>query len=112
MCIRDRSEDALHAVPNSLREASYGVGATKFETATKVILPAALSGVAAAMVLAVSRAFGETMIVAIAAGAGPKLSWNPVSYTHLAGLVARRCRDAAGRRAGRPTGGRALRCGR
>lgn len=75
--IASLSEDALHAVPNSLREASYGVGATKLETATKVILPAALSGVAAAMVLAVSRAFGETMIVAIAAGAGPRLSWNP-----------------------------------
>ncbi len=75
--IASLSEDALHAVPNSLREAAYGVGATRFETATQVILPAALSGVAAALVLAVSRAFGETMIVAIAAGAGPKLSWNP-----------------------------------
>ena len=75
--IASLSEDALHAVPNSLREAAYGVGATKFETAIKVILPAALSGVAAAMVVAISRAFGETMVVAIAAGAGPNLTWNP-----------------------------------
>ncbi len=88
--IASLSEDALHAVPNSLREASYGVGATKFETATKVILPAALSGVAAALVLAVSRAFGETMIVAIAAGAGPKLTWNPfVSAEPMTGYMVR-----------------------
>ena len=88
--IASLSEDALHAVPNSLREAAYGVGATKFETATKVILPAALSGVAAAMVLAVSRAFGETMIVAIAAGAGPKLTWNPfVSAEPMTGYMVR-----------------------
>jgi phosphate transport system permease protein len=88
--IASLSEDALHAVPNSLREASYGVGATKFETATKVILPAALSGVAAAMVLAVSRAFGETMIVAIAAGSGPKLTWNPfVSAEPMTGYMVR-----------------------
>lgn len=75
--IASLSEDALHAVPNSLREAAYGVGATRFETAVKVVLPAALSGVAAALVVAISRAFGETMVVAIAAGAGPKLTWNP-----------------------------------
>jgi phosphate transport system permease protein len=88
--IASLSEDAMHAVPNSLREAAYGVGATKFETATKVILPAALSGVAAAMVLAVSRAFGETMIVAIAAGAGPRLSWNPfVSAEPMTGYMVR-----------------------
>ncbi len=75
--IASLSEDALHAVPNSLREAAYGVGATKFETAVQVVLPAALSGVAAALVVSISRAFGETMVVAIAAGAGPKLTWNP-----------------------------------
>ncbi len=71
------SEDALHAVPNGLREASFGVGATKWETATRVVFPAALSGVAAAIVVAMSRAIGETMIVSIAAGAGPKLTFNP-----------------------------------
>jgi phosphate transport system permease protein len=66
------SEDALHAVPQSLREGAYGLGATKFETATKVVVPGALSGIAAAFVVSISRAIGETMIVAIAAGAGPK----------------------------------------
>ena len=71
------SEDALHAVPNSLRQAAYGLGATKFETSVKVILPAALSGISAAFVVAISRAIGETMIVAIAAGAGPKFTLNP-----------------------------------
>lgn len=72
------SEDALSAVPRSLREASYALGATKFETAVQVVLPAALSGVAAAFILAVSRAIGETMIVAIAAGQQPKLTLNPL----------------------------------
>lgn len=71
------SEDALHAVPINLREASYGLGATKFETSTKVVLPAALSGVGAAFVVAMSRAIGETMIVNIAAGSGPRLTFNP-----------------------------------
>ncbi len=71
------SEDALHAVPNSLREAAYGLGATKWETSTKVVVPGALSGIAAAFVVAISRAVGETMIVSIAAGAGPRLAWNP-----------------------------------
>lgn len=66
------SEDALHAVPRSLREAAYGLGATRLETSLKVVLPAALSGITAAFVVAISRAIGETMIVAIAAGAGPK----------------------------------------
>jgi phosphate transport system permease protein len=65
------SEDALTAVPRSLREASYGLGATRFETITKVVLPAALSGIIAAFLLGVSRAVGETLIVALAAGAGP-----------------------------------------
>jgi phosphate transport system permease protein len=66
------SEDALHAVPDGLRQAAYGLGATKFETSLKIVLPAALSGITAAFVIAISRAIGETMVVAIAAGAGPK----------------------------------------
>ncbi|MAU01856.1 MAG: phosphate ABC transporter permease subunit PstC [Anaerolineaceae bacterium] len=66
------SEDALHAVPDGLRQAAYGLGATKLETSLKIVLPAALSGITAAFVVAISRAIGETMIVAIAAGAGPK----------------------------------------
>jgi len=75
--VSSMSEDALSAVPRSLREASYALGATKLETAIKVVLPAALSGVTAAVIVAVSRAVGETMIVAIAAGAGPALTFNP-----------------------------------
>ena len=71
------SEDALHAVPNALRQAAYGLGATKLETAIRVIVPAALSGISAAFVVGISRAIGETMIVAIAAGAGPKFTFNP-----------------------------------
>ena len=71
------SEDALRAVPRSLREASYGLGATKFETVTRVVVPAALSGVIASFILAVSRAIGETMAVTLAAGATPKLTANP-----------------------------------
>lgn len=71
------SEDTLHAVPNSLRQAAYGLGATKLETAIRVVVPAALSGITAAFVVAISRAIGETMIVAIAAGAGPKFTFNP-----------------------------------
>lgn len=65
------SEDALRAVPKALREGSYGLGASKFETSTKVVLPAALSGISAAFLLAIARAIGETMIVALAAGASP-----------------------------------------
>lgn len=69
------SEDALHAVPDSLRQAAYGLGATRMETSLRVVLPAALSGIsAAALVVAASRAVGETMIVALAAGAGPRPS--------------------------------------
>lgn len=66
------AEDALHAVPASLRQASFGIGATRLETSLFVVVPAALSGITAAFVVAISRAIGETMIVAIAAGAGPK----------------------------------------
>ena len=75
--VSSMSEDALHAVPLSLREAAFGLGATKLETAVKVVLPAAVSGVAAAFIVAMSRAIGETMIVAIAAGAGPNFTFNP-----------------------------------
>jgi phosphate transport system permease protein len=71
------SEDALHAVPRALREAAYGLGATRLETSVQVVAPAATSGIAAAVILAVSRAIGETMIVAVAAGAGPNLTLNP-----------------------------------
>lgn len=72
------SEDAMRAVPQSLRQAAYAVGATKREVATQIVLRAALSGISAAVILAISRAIGETMIVAIAAGQQPKLSWNPL----------------------------------
>lgn len=75
--VSSMSEDALSAVPNSLREAAFGLGATKFETALQVVVPAAFSGIAAAFIVAISRAIGETMIVAIAAGAGPNFTFNP-----------------------------------
>jgi phosphate transport system permease protein len=71
------SEDAMRAVPASLREAAYGMGATKRIVATKVVVPAALSGIAAAVILGLSRAIGETMIVTVAAGLNPNLSANP-----------------------------------
>lgn len=75
--IASLSEDALHAVPNSLRQAAFGLGATRMETSVRVVTPAALSGISAALVIAASRAVGETMIVALAAGAGPNLTLNP-----------------------------------
>ena len=71
------SEDAMRAVPMNLREGSYAMGATRLQTAVRVVAPAAFSGIAAAYILAVSRAVGETMIVAIAAGMQPNLTWNP-----------------------------------
>ena len=73
--VSSMSEDALHAVPVSLREAAYGLGATKPEVSLRIVLPAALSGITAAFVVSVSRAIGETMVVAIAAGASPR-NWN------------------------------------
>lgn len=76
--ITSLSEDALRAVPKSLREASYGLGANRFQTAFKVIVPAANSGIIVSVILAISRALGETMIVAIAAGQEPKLTFNPL----------------------------------
>lgn len=75
--VSSMSEDALHAVPRSLREAAYGLGATKLETAIRIVVPAAISGIAAAFIVATSRAVGETMIVALAAGAGSKFTFNP-----------------------------------
>jgi len=72
------SEDALQAVPKSLRNASYGLGATNFQTAFKVMVPAASSGIVVSVILAFSRAIGETMIVAIAAGQQPRLTANPL----------------------------------
>ncbi len=71
------SEDAMRAVPQGLREGSYALGATRMQTALKVVVPAAFSGITAAFILAVSRAIGETMIVAIAAGQQPRLTGNP-----------------------------------
>lgn len=70
--VASMSEDALSAVPRALREAAYGIGATRLETALKIVVPAALSGLGAAFIVAISRAVGETMVVAIAAGAGPR----------------------------------------
>lgn len=71
------SEDALRAVPQSLREGAYGMGATKFDVSVKVVVPAALSGVIAAFLLAIARAIGETMIVALAAGGMARLATDP-----------------------------------
>jgi phosphate transport system permease protein len=84
------SEDALSAVPGSLRQASFGLGATKWETAIKVVVPAALSGILAASIVAMSRAVGETMVVALAAGASPNLTWNPFEPAEtMTGHIAR-----------------------
>jgi phosphate transport system permease protein len=72
------SEDAMRAVPMSLREGSYAMGATRFQTAIKVVVPAAFSGIASAYILGISRAVGETMILAVAAGLQPNLTFNPL----------------------------------
>ena len=72
------SEDAMRAVPVGLREGSYALGATRMQTALRVVVPAAFSGITAAFILAASRAIGETMIVAIAAGQQPRLTANPL----------------------------------
>lgn len=76
--IASLSEDAMHAVPMSLREGALALGSTKFQVSIKVVLPAAFSGIAASFILGVSRAVGETMIVAIAAGQQPRLTLNPL----------------------------------
>jgi phosphate transport system permease protein len=75
--ISSMSEDAMRAVPMHIREGSYAMGATRFQTAFRAVIPSALSGIAAAYVLGISRAIGETMVVAIAAGMQPTLTWNP-----------------------------------
>jgi phosphate transport system permease protein len=72
------SEDAMRAVPMSLREGSYAMGGTRFQTAKNVVFPAAFSGIASAYILGISRAVGETMILAVAAGMQPTLSFNPM----------------------------------
>lgn len=72
------SEDAMKAVPMQIREGSYAMGATKFQTAFKVLIPAAFSGIAAAFIMGISRAIGETMVVAIAAGMMPNFTFNPI----------------------------------
>jgi len=72
------SEDAMRAVPMSLREGSYAMGATRFQTAVRVVVPAAFSGIASAYILGISRAVGETMILAVAAGMQPNLTFNPL----------------------------------
>lgn len=76
--VSSMAEDAMRAVPMNLREGSYAMGATRFQTAINVVTPAALSGIAAAYILGISRAVGETMVVAIAAGMQPNLTWNPM----------------------------------
>ncbi len=75
--ISSLSEDALYAVPKVLKEGSYGMGATKLQTVRHVLIPAAFSGISVSIILAISRAIGETMIVAIAAGQQPRLTANP-----------------------------------
>ena len=72
------SEDAMRAVPMALREGAYAMGSTRYQTAVRVIFPAAFSGVAAAYILGISRAVGETMILAVAAGMQPNLTFNPL----------------------------------
>lgn len=75
--ISSLSEDALYAVPKALRDASYGMGASRWQTSSRVLLPAASSGIIVSVILAISRAIGETMIVAIAAGQQPRLTFDP-----------------------------------
>lgn len=88
--ISSMSEDALSAVPRSLREGAYAMGATKFEASLQIVLPAALSGIGAAFILGISRAVGETMIVAIAAGSGPNFTFNPFQAAEtMTGHIAR-----------------------
>ncbi len=76
--VSSMAEDAMRAVPMHLREGSYAMGATRFQTAIRVVIPASFSGIAAAYILGISRAVGETMVVAVAAGMQPNLTWNPM----------------------------------
>jgi len=88
--ISSMSEDAMSSVPRSLREAAYALGATRLEATTQVVLPAALSGIGAAFIIGISRAVGETMIVAVAAGAGPNFTFNPLQAAEtMTGHIAR-----------------------
>ena len=88
--ISSMSEDALSAVPRALREGAYAMGATKLETSMQIVLPAALSGIGAAVIIGISRAVGETMIVAVAAGSGPNFSFNPLDAAEtMTGHIAR-----------------------
>lgn len=88
--IASMSEDALSAVPRALREGAFGLGATRLEVATRIVLPAALSGLLAAFIVGISRAIGETMIVALAAGAGPNFTFNPFTAAEtMTGHIAR-----------------------
>lgn len=88
--IATMAEDAISAVPKELRLASYALGGTKIETTFKVVIPAALSGLSATFLLALSRAIGETMIVALSAGAGPKLTANPLKAAEtITGYIVR-----------------------
>lgn len=88
--ISSMSEDAFSSVPRPLREGAYAMGATKLETSLQVVLPAALSGIGAAVILGISRAIGETMIVAVAAGSGPNFTFNPFKAAEtMTGHIAR-----------------------
>jgi len=88
--IASMSEDALSAVPSGLKQAAYGLGATKLEVSTGIVLPAAVSGIMAAFIVGLSRAVGETMIVALAAGAGSNFTFNPFkSAETMTGYIAR-----------------------
>jgi len=88
--VASMSEDALSAVPRALREGAYGLGATRLETSLRIVVPAALSGILAAVIVAMSRAVGETMIVALAAGAGPRFTFNPLQAAEtMTGHIAR-----------------------
>jgi phosphate transport system permease protein len=88
--ISSMSEDAFSAVPRPLREGAYAMGATKLETSLQVVLPAALSGIGAAVIIGISRAVGETMIVAVAAGSGPNFTFNPLKAAEtMTGHIAR-----------------------
>lgn len=94
--IASMSEDALGAVPSRMAEASFGLGATKFETTVKVLIPSAISGIVASFILAISRAIGETMIVTIAAGSSNTLTFNPLnSLQTMTGYIANTSRGEA-----------------
>lgn len=88
--ISSMTEDALSSVPRSLREGAFALGSTKMETSIQIVVPAAFSGIAAAFIVALSRAVGETMIVALAAGAGPNFTANPFEGAEtLTGYIVR-----------------------